>query len=349
MRHAQNLALEYEVSIIHVYRLPGLGSSFKTHVEKDGKLTIYRVAYRQHRFKFVASARATLKAMRLAKKDKGSFSRIFLNVFYPLGAHLPWIKKRVNAPIYALEHWTGYHQDIPSYQSSNRHLKVARWASKYCNKVIGVSEDLNRAMVNNGLRNVDGLVYNVVDDELFKPKNNRVKKEFQWLHISSLKDDHKNFSLLLKSFAVALQNTSSTLTVINSGGTEPYMGLIDELGIADRIHFTGKLSISQVAEVMQESNAFVLSSNFENMPCVILEALCSGLPVVSTDVGGIREVIHQENGILVPKANALALTKAMVDLHANRTQYQSEKISEDARRKFGKEAVLQQLRVALDL
>ena len=66
----------------------------------------------------------------------------------------------------------------------------------------------------NGLKNVEGLVYNVVDDSLFKPADPNTNKSFKWLHISSLKDEHKNFSLLLKSFAVSQQVGGDTLTVI---------------------------------------------------------------------------------------------------------------------------------------
>ncbi len=349
MRHAQVLALKCEISLVHVYRLEGMQKAFKTQVEKEGNLTIYRVAYRGKNLKFIASARATMKAIGLAKKENGPISRIFLNVFFPLGAHLPWIKKRFKAPIYALEHWTGYHQNNPSYNANHKHLKLARWVSKYCKKVIGVSEDLNQSMKANGLKNVEGLVYNVVDDSLFKPADPNTNKSFKWLHISSLKDEHKNFSLLLKSFAVSQQVGGDTLTVINSGSIEPYKELIKELGISDKINFTGKLSVEKVAEIMQACDAFVLSSNYENMPCVILEALCCGLPIVSTDVGGIREVLNDKNGILVPRGDAIALTKAMTQLHNNIKSYYREEIAVDSVSKFGKQAVLKQFEQALEI
>ena len=68
---------------------------------------------------------------------------------------------------------------------------------------------------------------------------------------------------------------------------------------ANAIQFTGMLPYEEVARLMRNSDAFVLFSLYENMPCVVLEALCCGLPVITSDVGGLKEVINQENGVLV--------------------------------------------------
>jgi len=318
-------------------------------VEHEGNLTIYRVAYRQSKLKFLASAWCTLKAAMQAKRAMGSIDRIFLNVFYPLGAHIPWISKWLKAPVYAIEHWTGYHQTNPSFNEKHLHLKMALLMSSYCKRVFGVSEDLNESMRSYGLKNVEGVVYNVVDEEIFNNIGHVQSNSFKWLHISTLKDEHKNFSLLLRSFAVASQASSATLTVINSENFESYIPLIKDLNIKDKVKFTGKLELTEVARIMKRSDAFVLSSNFENMPCVIAEALCCGLPVVSTNVGGIREVIHETNGKLVPKGDAVALTQAMQEMETNRHLFNPETISLDAIDLFGSDAILTQMKKALDL
>jgi len=81
---------------------------------------------------------------------------------------------------------------------------------------------------------------------------------------------------------------------------------------------------------MQLANALVMFSNYENMPCVILEALCSGLPVISSNVGGIAEIINESNGYLVSSKNEQSLYEAMIFLLKNYQQFNLVKISDDA-------------------
>ena len=73
-----------------------------------------------------------------------------------------------------------------------------------------------------------------------------------------------------------------------------------------------------------------LFSRFENLPCVILEALCCGLPVISTSVGGIAEVINETNGILVTCEDTDELVLAMQNLIDNRNVYDRRTIAENA-------------------
>jgi glycosyltransferase involved in cell wall biosynthesis len=82
-------------------------------------------------------------------------------------------------------------------------------------------------------------------------------------------------------------------------------------------------------------------SRFENLPCVVLEALCCGLPVISSRVGGIEEVINSANGILVPPNDVQGLKasmKKMIDMYP---QFDREAIAKDAYSKFNYNTVAQ--------
>ena len=62
---------------------------------------------------------------------------------------------------------------------------------------------------------------------------------------------------------------------------------------------------------IREADAFVMFSNYENLPCTIVESLCSGVPVISTDVGGIREHVASDFGILMTPGDEAALVSAI--------------------------------------
>ncbi len=92
--------------------------------------------------------------------------------------------------------------------------------------------------------------------------------------------------------------------------------LAGRLGIGDRVVFTGVRD--DVPGVLREADLFVLSSRTEAFPNAVLEAMASGLPVVATDVGSMRELVEDGvNGILVPPLDAAGLARAILDLLGN--------------------------------
>jgi glycosyltransferase involved in cell wall biosynthesis len=71
------------------------------------------------------------------------------------------------------------------------------------------------------------------------------------------------------------------------------------------------MSTEQIADMISQSSALLLFSNYENFPCVIAETLMMGKPVISTNVNGIPEHVQAFNGILVPKGEDQELEKAI--------------------------------------
>ncbi len=89
--------------------------------------------------------------------------------------------------------------------------------------------------------------------------------------------------------------------------------LAKDLHVSARTKFLGIRR--DIPELMNAADAYVMSSAWEGMPMVLLEAHASGLPVVATDVGGNREVvIDGVTGFLVPPKDPEALAQAMLRL-----------------------------------
>jgi glycosyltransferase involved in cell wall biosynthesis len=109
----------------------------------------------------------------------------------------------------------------------------------------------------------------------------------------------------------------------------------------------GKKHPSEINELFQNAHCLVMASSSENAPCVISEALCSGLPVLTSSVGGIAEMINPENGILFNleildnedpaynNSNIETLYQAMFQMKENILHYKKEEIAENAKQIYG--------------
>ena len=111
------------------------------------------------------------------------------------------------------------------------------------------------------------------------------------------------------------------------------------LQLKDRVTFTGMLQGQELVDVLASGDFLVLSSNYENMPVVILEAFACGLPVVSTNVGGISEIVNESNGLLVPPHDAEKLADAMQKMLESYQNYDANTLRDSIIKKFSNEAV----------
>jgi glycosyltransferase involved in cell wall biosynthesis len=85
------------------------------------------------------------------------------------------------------------------------------------------------------------------------------------------------------------------------------------------VRFTGKLTKSEWIELSKESNYFINTTNFDNMPVSVIEAMALGFPIVSTNVGGLPNLIDQnKNGVLVNPNSEDEFASAILDLHHNK-------------------------------
>lgn len=140
--------------------------------------------------------------------------------------------------------------------------------------------------------------------------------EFMWLAAGRL-TEAKDFPNLLQAFAQAHQTQPTARLMIAGQGElkEELHKLTAELGLSNAVRWLGRRS--DLNQLMCAADAYVMSSAWEGMPLVLLEATSIGLPVVATDVGGNREVVQDgQTGFLVPAKNSSALAGAMLKFMA---------------------------------
>lgn len=258
--------------------------------------------------------RQVTQALLRAAKDVSDFDLIHLHVAYPAGRAARMLARRWRVPLVLTEHWTAYHSeqraDLPLWRRLSMR-KTGRSAAVVC----PVSEDLASSMRAFGIDGRFTVVPNVVNTELFHPVETAPKgTTFHVLHISSLRDDQKNISGLLRGVKAALDRCDTLrVSIIGDGDPEPHRAYARELGLDERVEIAGEITLDEVAERMRASDALLLFSRYENFPCVIPEAWASGIPVISTDVGGIREHLTPERGALIASEDETALGDTLCD------------------------------------
>ena len=121
----------------------------------------------------------------------------------------------------------------------------------------------------------------------------------------------KNHALLIEAFAQVRSDAPLYLLLVGGGELQDAVrAQVAGLGLESRVRFLGIRA--DVADILRASDVFVLSSRWEGNPLSVMEAMAAGLPVVSTGVGGVPELVREgETGLLVPSEDAGALAQAM--------------------------------------
>jgi glycosyltransferase involved in cell wall biosynthesis len=118
--------------------------------------------------------------------------------------------------------------------------------------------------------------------------------------------------------APAMRELGWEAVIAGNGTVEASRERVAALGLAERVEIPGWVDSATVSRLLATADIFVLPSHNEGLPVAILEAMGAGLPVVTTPVGAIPElVIAGESGLLVPAGSAAALAEALAELVRN--------------------------------
>lgn len=138
------------------------------------------------------------------------------------------------------------------------------------------------------------------------------------LFIGSLEQKYKGLDILLKALSkVCITNPSVTLTVVGDGRYRKDMeGLAQQLGLNGGIEFLGELpSGAPIRDELDRSTLLVLPSRTEGLPRVILEAMSRGVPCIASNVGGIPELLDEED--MVPANDVSSLAEKIKEVVSN--------------------------------
>ncbi len=207
------------------------------------------------------------------------------------------------------------------------HLIVGKWFSFWQNKlflpapsIVAVSETLRQALIAKGIdKSKISVINNGVELTEFYPGTADRKtlglpeNVTLALFVGDIKLPRKNLETLLQALK-CLPNVH--LAVAGKLPGSPYPKLAEELGLSDRVHFLGFRR--DIAEIMRGVDLFVVPSRYDTFGLVVLEAMASGLPVITTKAMGVAALVTPESGIVLSDTEDVdALTDAIAQITAN--------------------------------
>ncbi len=185
------------------------------------------------------------------------------------------------------------------------------------------------------------LVPNVITDDFFvSDPEPRTTKPFTFCNVAIM-DSRKRQDLIIEAFAEAFGGDDNYRLVIAGDGKlkQSLIDLAKKLGVSAQVEVPGYLNRDEVKDLLDRSNVFVLASRAETFGVVVIEAMARGIPAISSDIDGTREIINSTNGILFEEGSKKGLTEALRQLVSNYDIYDPKKIVEDVKSRFGPDAV----------
>jgi glycosyltransferase involved in cell wall biosynthesis len=301
--------------------------------ERDGPLRVFRFTYRPRIGKLVELPAMLLLARRLAREGTP------VDLVHAHIHRMAWpaaiLAALLRRPFVVTEHSSEWPQGTITPQA----LRRARIAFPRAALICPVNERLRRAIQSYGVRGRFRVVPNTVDTEVFHPPDRFDEVPTRFINVA-LHVEVKALDVLLRAFAqVAGTRADVRLDLVGVGPlTSELQALAAKLDLGDRVRFAGRRTPSEIADALRASHVFVLSSLSENMPLALLEALCCGLPVAATDVGGIPEAVGND-GELAPAGDPDALARVIAEVLDRYERFDRPDIARRAAARWSFEAV----------
>mgnify|MGYP000670731770 CR=1 FL=1 len=348
-RHAEAIAAHPEVELGLIF-VKAVKKGPSKHIELreemvNGVLTL-RVFYR-HSINPLLKAKRYRKAyehgLEFFKHKIGKPDIINANVIWPSGIVAKRLAKKYKIPFVITEHWSAYYPNSEIKLNFPQRFKISN-AVAAAKRVITVSKYLERCMVDMGFHGNYEQIPNVVNTSLFFPEMVAEDRDFTFVHISNFTENKRAVDIL-EAFDLALkQQPNLSLKFIGEGPelNEIKEILAEEPELSKKVKLHGSINHDAVAKELRSSDALLLFSKYEGLPCVILEAWCTGIPVISTNVGGIKDYFQHDSGILLQGESIEELSHAILEIAKAQETYDSTKISDYAKGQFSNKSIAKQ-------
>jgi glycosyltransferase involved in cell wall biosynthesis len=255
------------------------------------------------------------------------------------------ISKSVDIPYVITEHSTGYF----SGNLSTWQINTARSVFSSSTANIAVSKSLAHLMVDEyKFKGPWAVIPNIVNQQFFnvsfaeKESENNTK----FVHVALL-NPIKRQQMLIDAMYLCKKagRFDLMLTIVGDGPERSALEqAVVSVGLKKQVLFAGMLPRAKIPEILATHDGFLLSSDYETFGVVVAEALAVGLPCITTDCGGPLDIVECGDGVIVPRGDAAAMAKAMIEF-ADNPREKSDRLNRRQRctNRFSEQAVCNML------
>ena len=188
---------------------------------------------------------------------------------------------------------------------------------------------------------------NVINTEIFNKPRKKINS-LKLITVAALRQGKRIDDIIaaLKIIVKQRKDLNPKLPIVGDGFWEDeYKRKCHELNMDKYVHFVGRKNKSEIAQILVNHNIFVIASQKETFCIPGVEALASGLPIVSTKCLGPEEYINDKCGKLVEVGNIEALANAIIEVYQNLDHYDVSELKKVAQRYSRKEVVNKALKI----
>lgn len=225
--------------------------------------------------------------------------------------------------------YTVHSSKLDVYMPNNSTLTKWIYGKKYA--ILSITKEMQKTITEtHNLKNVTN-IYNPINvDEISVLSQEKIELDFEFIIAAGEYDKNtKQFDKLIEAYSKSiLPQEKIALVIIGNGKQKDFLlSVAERCGVKDFVHLIGFKA--NPYKYFGKARFLVLSSKFEGLPMVLLEALACGTPIVAFDCPtGPKEIIqHKENGLLVENQNITELTKGMNTLIQDVELYKKCKLS----------------------
>jgi len=328
--------------VIHGYPDSSLKRIYRIDDQIENNIRVIGVAYRDTRFSYILYNMSILIAFALIRKD---FVPDLIHVHvYSAGIPAYLIKKVYKIPYIVTEHYGFTKEHLARLNPKEKPIVsktrtfMAKLIFRNASFLAPVSNYLSDEISRLGICVDFRVIPNIVDTGVFYPPHvKHIENGCKNILFVGFPTKMKGFDVLIEAVTILKDKRSDfKLHIVgDSEEREKYQKMVIKNEIQKLFIFHGLKSKKEVSDIMRESTFFVLSSLFETQSCVTIEAMASGLPVIATDVGGVKEVLNdREKGMLIPPGDSNRLSAAIDYMLDNYSSFNAEVISRYAMEKY---------------
>ncbi len=302
------------------------GPKFKSYDEQDGPYVIHRekgVLFLANR-KYKVSLFPFIKAYRVIRAERPDV--IHIHNAYWMGLFTMFWARLLKIPVLATNHFMPENALLNLKGTDFVYKPLERfiwsflvWFHNRADFVTSPTPTAVKLLVDHGLKAPHEPISNGIDTKVFHPRQDTgaVAAKYQiatdrpvLIYVGRL-DGEKRLDLIISALPLIKLQQNVQLVMVGSGkAMNDLKAQANKLGVADDIIFTGYIDEDEKPVIYNAASVFVISSPAELQSIVTLEAMATGLPIISVDVAALKELCHDDqNGFLFPRDDFKALAE----------------------------------------